>query len=58
MRAQHFFSELTSAKQWDHPKFAEIKQRIDDCNYIKYSSYRVASKIRILQRSLCSMYYD
>lgn len=50
------FSEETKATQWDHPKFDEIKQRLDDCNYIKYASYRVASKFRILQNALFSKY--
>lgn len=50
------YSENTNIKQWDHPKFTDIKQTIDDCNYIKFSSYRVATKIRTLQRSLYSMF--
>lgn len=42
----------TNTNQWDHPKFSEIKQAIDDCNYVAYPSYRLALKFRVLQRSL------
>ncbi|GLV40563.1 Dystrophin [Carabus blaptoides fortunei] len=46
-----YFNENTNSKQWDHPKFADVKQTIDECNFIKFSSYRVASKVRVLQRA-------
>ncbi|CAG9765908.1 unnamed protein product [Ceutorhynchus assimilis] len=45
-------SESSNTHQWDHPKFADIKQAIDDCNYIAYAKYRLASKFRVLQRCL------
>ncbi|CAH0552084.1 unnamed protein product [Brassicogethes aeneus] len=48
----YYINEVTNAKQWDHPKFSEIRQRLDECNYVKYSSYRVALKFRVLQQSL------
>lgn len=47
-----FFSENTQQKQWDHPRFIEVKHLIDDCNYVKYSKYRVALKFRALQKAL------
>lgn len=50
-----FFSELKE-KQWDHPKFEEIRQWLDECNYVKYSMYRVALKFRVLQSALYSKY--
>lgn len=49
-----YINEGSNAKQWDHPKFSGIKQRLDECNYVKYSNYRIASKIRVLQRELFS----
>ncbi|KAK9727922.1 WW domain [Popillia japonica] len=49
----YYVNEQTKAKQWDHPKFADIKQKIDECNWIKYSAYRVAFKFRTLQNTLC-----
>lgn len=51
-----YFSELTKEKVWDHKKFSEIIQRLEECNYVKYSMYRVALKIRVLQNSLFSKY--
>lgn len=51
-------SEETNEKHWDHPKFSEVRQRLDECNYIKYSIYRVAMKFRILQQALYSMLYN
>lgn len=48
----YYINESTNVRQWDHSKFSEIKQRLDDCNYIKYASYRVASKFRVLQNAL------
>ncbi|XP_031354273.1 dystrophin-like [Photinus pyralis] len=48
----YYINELTNVKQWDHPKFAEIIQHLHDCNYIKYSAYRVAAKFRALRRLL------
>ncbi|XP_018566008.1 dystrophin-related protein 2-like [Anoplophora glabripennis] len=48
----YYLNELTNVKQWDHPKFVDIRQRIDDCNYVKYSVYRVALKFRVLQNAL------
>lgn len=50
------FSEKTNEKHWDHSKFTEIRQRLDDCNYVKYSMYRVALKFRVLQNLLFSKY--
>lgn len=51
-----FYSEATNVKQWDHPKFVDIRQRLDDCNYVKYSIYRLALKFRVLQSALHSKY--
>ncbi|XP_056629999.1 dystrophin-related protein 2-like isoform X1 [Diorhabda sublineata] len=48
----YYFNKSTGVRQWDHPKFSEIKQRLDDCNYVKYSIYRVALKFRVLQNAL------
>nr|XP_023028148.1 dystrophin-like [Leptinotarsa decemlineata] len=48
----YYFNEASNCKQWDHPKFVEIRQRLDDCNYVKYSMYRVALKFRVLQNAL------
>lgn len=56
-----FFSYInseTNIEQWDHPKFCDVKQAIDDCNYVAYASYRLALKIRVLQRCLSSKYID
>ncbi|KAG5872462.1 hypothetical protein JTB14_024043 [Gonioctena quinquepunctata] len=48
----YYLNEASNHKQWDHPKFLEIRQRLDDCNYVKYSVYRVALKFRVLQNAL------
>jgi hypothetical protein len=45
-------SESSEQRQWDHPKFIELKHLLDDCNYVKYSKYRVALKFRVLQKAL------
>lgn len=50
------FSKLRNESQWDHSEFAEIRQKLDDCNYVKYSMYRVALKFRVLQKALFSKY--
>ncbi|KYB26277.1 Dystrophin-1-like Protein [Tribolium castaneum] len=47
-----YFNESTKQKQWDHPKFIELKHTIDDWNYVKYSKYRVGLKFRALQKAL------
>ncbi|KAJ8936626.1 hypothetical protein NQ314_012242 [Rhamnusium bicolor] len=48
----YYINEATNLKQWDHPKFVDLRQRLDDCNYVKYSTYRVALKFRVLQNAL------
>ncbi|XP_022911861.2 dystrophin-like [Onthophagus taurus] len=48
----YYIHEQSKVKQWDHPKFLEIKEKLDECNWIKYAAYRVAFKIRFLQQSL------
>lgn len=48
------FSEVTNVKQWDHPEYNAIINTLDDFNYIKYTSYRLATKIRCLQNLLHS----
>ncbi|KAJ8973910.1 hypothetical protein NQ317_000454 [Molorchus minor] len=48
----YYVNEIINVKQWDHPKFADIRQRLDDCNYVKYSVYRLALKFRVLQNAL------
>ncbi|CAH2014137.1 unnamed protein product [Acanthoscelides obtectus] len=48
----YYINEHTKVHQWSHPKFADIRQRLDDCNYVKYSMYRVALKFRVLQNAL------
>ncbi|KAF5304902.1 hypothetical protein FQR65_LT00786 [Abscondita terminalis] len=48
----YYINLSTNVKQWDHPNFAEIVHHLDECNYIKYSAYRVAAKFRVLQKSL------
>ncbi|XP_050294768.1 dystrophin-like [Anthonomus grandis grandis] len=48
----YYFNTSTNKEQWDHPKYSEIKQALDDCNYIAFSSYRLAFKLRVLQRYL------
>lgn len=49
-----FFSEITNLKQWDHPEYTNIFRKLEECSYIKYSSYRLAMKIRYLQNLLHS----
>ncbi|CAG9854527.1 unnamed protein product [Phyllotreta striolata] len=51
----YYFNKKTGVKDWEHPKFKQIKQTLDECNYVKYSKYRVALKIRALQKAL---YFD
>lgn len=49
-----YVNEAVGGKQWDHPKFGDIKLRLEECNYVKYSNYRIASKMRVLQHELFS----
>lgn len=49
-----YVNDAIKSIQWDHPKFSDIKLRLDDCNYIKFSNYRIASKLLVLQRELLS----
>lgn len=49
-----YVNEVNNSKQWDHPKFNSIKLRLDECNYVKYSNYRIASKVLVLQHELFS----
>ncbi|KAF7279931.1 hypothetical protein GWI33_006601 [Rhynchophorus ferrugineus] len=48
----YYVNDEKKMKQWDHPKFCDVKQGIDECNYVTYPSYRLALKFRVLQRSL------
>ncbi|KAJ8963449.1 hypothetical protein NQ318_018931 [Aromia moschata] len=48
----YYVNEVANVRQWDHPKFSDLRQRLDDCNYVKYSAYRVALKFRVLQNAL------
>ncbi|KAK9880537.1 hypothetical protein WA026_011774 [Henosepilachna vigintioctopunctata] len=47
-----YINEITNEKLWDHPKFSDIRQQLDECNYVRYSSYRVALKFRVMQQAL------
>ncbi|ERL92288.1 hypothetical protein D910_09605 [Dendroctonus ponderosae] len=51
-------SDQQNLQQWDHPKFCDVKQAIDDCNYVIYATYRLALKFRVLQRALYSKAED
>nr|CAH7756588.1 unnamed protein product [Callosobruchus chinensis] len=53
----YYINEDIKLQQWSHPKFADIRQRLDGCNYVKYSMYRVALKLRVLQNALFSEYF-
>uniref|UniRef100_A0AAR5PUD5 Dystrophin n=1 Tax=Dendroctonus ponderosae TaxID=77166 RepID=A0AAR5PUD5_DENPD len=48
----YYISDQQNLQQWDHPKFCDVKQAIDDCNYVIYATYRLALKFRVLQRAL------
>ncbi|XP_012254992.2 dystrophin-like [Athalia rosae] len=48
----YYINHATKQTEWDHPKMREIMRSVEECNVIRYASYRTAAKMRILHRDL------
>ncbi|XP_046627946.1 dystrophin-like isoform X1 [Neodiprion virginianus] len=48
----YYINHATKQTEWDHPRMREIMRSVEECNVIRYASYRTAAKMRILHRDL------
>ena len=48
----YFINHFKESTQWDHPLFSELMESLLELNNIKYAAYRMASKLRRVQKRL------
>ena len=48
----YFINHLEESTQWDHPVFTELMISLVDLNWVKFSAYRMALKLRRVQKKL------
>ncbi|CAK9295553.1 unnamed protein product [Gordionus sp. m RMFG-2023] len=48
----YYIDTKTESTYWAHPMMMEIMKNLTEVNYIKYSAYRTAMKLRIIQKRL------
>ena len=46
-------SHETETTHWDHPVMGMMMDRLSETNSLRYSAYRTAMKLRMLQKKLC-----
>ena len=48
----YFINHTEERTQWDHPLFSQLMDSLLELNHIKYAAYRMASKLRRVQKRL------
>lgn len=51
-----FFSHDQESTHWDHPTMMDLLDSLTEFNHIKFSAYRTATKLRMLQKTLACKY--
>ena len=46
-------SHQTETTQWDHPQFEDLMNSLSEFNEVRFSAYRMALKLREVQKFLC-----
>jgi len=46
-------SHQTETTQWDHPQLEELMNSLSELNDVRFSAYRMALKLRSVQKFLC-----
>ena len=54
----YFINHLEESTQWDHPVFTELMSSLNELNNVKFSAYRMALKLRQIQKKLCLEHLD
>ena len=54
----YFINHLEESTQWDHPVFTELMASLNELNNVKFSAYRMALKLRQIQKKLCLEHLD
>ena len=49
----YFINHVDESTQWDHPVFAQLMNSLVEFNNVKFSAYRMALKLRRVQKKLC-----
>ena len=52
-RPLHRRSHQTETTQWDHPQVEELMNSLSELNDVRFSAYRMALKLRSVQKFLC-----
>ncbi|XP_055333361.1 dystrophin-like isoform X2 [Paramacrobiotus metropolitanus] len=51
-KVPYFINHAEQSTTWDHPKLIDLMSAVNDVNKIRFSAYRTAAKLRIVQRKL------
>jgi hypothetical protein len=54
----YFINHYEESTQWDHPVFSELMNSLAEFNSVKFSAYRMALKLRRIQKKLCLEHLD
>lgn len=52
------FSHQTETTHWDHPQLEELMNSLSEFNDVRFSAYRMALKLRRVQKFLCRKFFD
>ena len=52
------FSHQSETTQWDHPHFEDLMNSLSEFNDVRFSAYRMALKLRRVQKFLCRKSID
>ena len=54
----YFINHINECTQWDHPVFTDLMSSLAEFNSVKFSAYRMALKLRQIQKKLCLEHLD
>ncbi|XP_076307918.1 dystrophin-like isoform X3 [Tachypleus tridentatus] len=51
-KVPYYINHLSETTHWDHPKMIDLMESLAEYNDVRYSAYRTAMKLRIVQKRL------
>ncbi|KAL5009782.1 hypothetical protein ScPMuIL_012087 [Solemya velum] len=52
-KVPYYVNHDTETTHWDHPVLLDLMEILNDLNNVRFSAYRTALKLRMLQKKLC-----
>ncbi|XP_064628408.1 dystrophin-like isoform X4 [Lineus longissimus] len=52
-KVPYFINHTTETTHWDHPQMTKLLRSLSEYNHVRFSAYRTALKLRMLQKKLC-----